>query len=775
METEGLRKRLEEYPPLNMTYIVEEFVENCGALLLIKDLRGAIKLVNRKWEEVVGVSRKEALDKLPEELFPPEVARQFRKNDDIVLKDGRAIEVEEFLEGPTGRRYFIANKFPLRGADETITGLCGVITEITDRKRAEEALRESELLLNKSQSVARIGSYCLELISGKWSGSPMIDDIFGVDDGFACDVEGWLGLIHPDDLEGMSDHLVRHVLQEHKRFDREYRILRHDTGELRWVHGLGELEFDADGNPIKMIGTIQDITARKETEQSLIESEIRYKALHNASFGGIGIHDHGVILECNRGLCDLTGYSYKELIGMDGLLLIEDNSRQMVMDHIRSGTEVPYETLAIRKNGEIYPVRLEARNIPYKGKQVRTVEFRDLTDAKKAEREKEELERQLQQSQKMEAIGRLAGGVAHDFNNMLSVIIGHADLALDEVEEGNLLSTYLEEIEKAGRRSAELTRQLLAFARQQTVAPQTLNLSVSVSGMIRMLERLIGEQIELIWVPSDNVWPIKIDPSQIDQVLANLCVNARDAIDGVGKVTIETGNASFDADYCEENSGYMPGDFVYIAVSDTGCGMDAGTMNQIFEPFFTTKASGEGTGLGLSTIYGVVKQNDGFITVYSELGEGSTFKLYLPRFADTYDAVKVDLHHPDLHCGRGTIMLVEDEPAILRMTNRMLTSVGYEVIATSSPKEAIELAETYCEKIDMLMTDVVMPEMNGRDLARAVLSLKPDLKVLYMSGYTANVIAHHGVLDEGINFIQKPFSRTDLSEKVTSVMNPSDD
>ncbi|MFA5904538.1 MAG: response regulator [Desulfobacula sp.] len=399
----------------------------------------------------------------------------------------------------------------------------------------------------------------------------------------------------------------------------------------------------------------------------------------------------------------------------------------------------------------------------------------DITDRRLAESEKEKLQVQLTQAQKMESVGRLAGGVAHDFNNMLGVILGHAELALEQVEGNHNIYSDLEEIQKAAQRSADLTKQLLTFARKQIIEPKMLNLNRIVKQMITMLQRLIGEDIDLIWKPAQNLWPVKMDPSQIDQILANLCVNARDAIEGVGKVIIETGMVSFDEPYCTGHSGFIPGDFVLLGVSDNGSGMDKKTLNNLFEPFFTTKEMGKGTGLGLATVYGIVKQNKGFINVYSEPGQGTTFKIYLPRFFAVDQISAVAHSEKKIPAGDETILLVEDEPAILKLTRVMLERKGYSVLSAATPAEAMDLAGNHTGKIDLLMTDVVMPGMNGRDLARQLTALYPDIKLLFMSGYTANVIAHQGILDKGVAFIQKPFSKADLSVKIRSVLDEATD
>jgi len=388
----------------------------------------------------------------------------------------------------------------------------------------------------------------------------------------------------------------------------------------------------------------------------------------------------------------------------------------------------------------------------------------DITQRKK-------LEAQLSQSQKMEAIGQLAGGVAHDFNNMLGVIIGRAELAMEKVARDDTLRKDLEDILAAGLRSAEITRQLLAFARKQTIIPKILDLNKTVEGMLKLLRRLIGEDIDLAWLPGAKLWPVKMDPSQIDQILANLCVNARDAIAGVGKVTIETHKAEFDDAYCAKHKGFHPGEYVMLAISDDGVGMDKPTMDKIFEPFFTTKEMGKGTGLGLATVYGIIKQNAGFINVYSEQGYGSTFKIYLPRLSDSAgDSAKAD-QVPSTLIGHETVLVVEDEMMYLQISKSILESYGYEVLTASSPGEALRVVKEHNGKIDLLLTDLIMPEMNGKDLAKKVVSLFPDIVCLFMSGYTDNVIVHHGVLDEGIHFIQKPFSKQILSKKVRELLD----
>ena len=402
-------------------------------------------------------------------------------------------------------------------------------------------------------------------------------------------------------------------------------------------------------------------------------------------------------------------------------------------------------------------------------------EERDLINAV-AERlgrtiERNGMESQLKQAQKMESVGRLAGGVAHDYNNALSVIIGFTEMAIDGVDPTGPLRDDLDEVLKAANRATDITRQLLAFARKQTISPKVLDLNDNVESMLKMLRRLIGEDIDLVWSPGAGLWPVKMDPSQIDQIMANLCVNARDAIVGVGKVTIETENSTLDATYCADHPGFVPGEFVLLAVSDNGCGMDKEILDKIFEPFFTTKDVDKGTGLGLAMVYGIAKQNNGFVNVYSEPGQGTTIKIYLPRHGGKAVEIKRE-STAQIPQGQGeTVLVVEDDLSVLKLARQILEGLGYTVLTAGTTTEAIGLAEEHAGEISLLLTDVIMPEMNGRDLAQQLQALYPDLKHIFMSGYTANIIATRGVIDKGEHFIQKPFSRRDLAIIVRKVLD----
>ena len=388
-----------------------------------------------------------------------------------------------------------------------------------------------------------------------------------------------------------------------------------------------------------------------------------------------------------------------------------------------------------------------------------------------ADEVREKLRGQLSQSQKMEAIGRLAGGVAHDFNNMLTVIISHAECALRKLDPTQPFFEDMQEIHKAAERSANMTRQLLAFARKQLIMPKVLDLNETVEGMHNMLRRLIGEKINLIWQPGAGLWPIKMDPNQVEQILANLCVNARDAIADIGSLTISTENAILDTEQCITHNGSSPGDYVSLVVSDSGCGMNEDMLANIFEPFFTTKDVSKGTGLGLASVHGIVEQNKGFITVESEPDKGTTFRIYLPCYHDKTMEMRPEDAAISSAQGNETILIVEDESAILGIISLLLKGYGYNVLIAATPDEAMKLSEKHAGAINLLLTDVKMPKMNGRDLARKLLSLYPKLKCLFMSGYTADILTSEGLLDAGVNFISKPFQVNALADKVREILD----
>jgi len=641
------------------------------------------------------------------------------------------------------------------------------------RQRSEEHLRQSRARYEKAQKMGKVGNWEYNIQTTEFWGSDEAKRIYGFDpdqDGFTTDeVETCI-----PERERVHQALVD-LLEKGKDYHLEFDIITKDTRERNTIISIAELEKDKEGKPLKISGVIQDVTTSKKAAEALQKSEERLRAIfqaaRNVSFIITDMEDPDPhILEFSPGAETIFGYDKTEVIGKPvSMLHLPRDAAKFPQAHerMRQGkTGFSGETTLVRKSGEQFPALFSTYPLFDLHGEVYAglgVSF-DVS-------EKQKLEAQLLQAQKMESIGRLAGGVAHDFNNMLSIILGNTEMILEDMGPNHPFAVNLSEAHHAAQRSADLTKQLLGFARKQTVEPRMLNLNDTVGAMLNMLKRLIGEDIDLAWQPMDDLWPVFMDPSQADQILVNLSVNARDAIQGTGRVTIETANVSFDEAWCRENPGFSPGAFVMIALSDTGCGMDKTTLDHLFEPFFTTKAVGRGTGLGLANVYGIVKQNKGFINVYSELDQGTRFKIYLPCHSHRIIPAEKPVLVQATDRGRETLLLVEDEEAILRVTTLILERLGYTVLAAAGPKEAIQLAQGQGHKISLIITDVIMPEMGGRDLAVHLSALYPNLKCLFMSGYTADAVSHHGILDKGLEFIHKPFSTQELSAKIRKILD----
>jgi two-component system, cell cycle sensor histidine kinase and response regulator CckA len=763
------RKKTEEELS-NERNLIANIMETSPVGITTVDSMGTITFANSKAVAILGLSKDEIsqitynaptwhISDLDGKPFPDD-----RLPFNIVMSTGKSVfDVQHAIQWPDGKRILLSiNGAPMIDADGHMTGMVASIEDITQRKTAEE----NYLTLFREM----IDGFALHEIICDEDGFPADYRFLDINPAF----ERITGL----KAEELVGHAVLEIMPETERYWIETYGKVALTGEPAFFESysveLGK-HFEVTAfqpAPNQFACIFADITERKKVEEEIRRRDSKYRELvEHAQDGIFTITVQGQFLLVNTKFCQMLGYTLEECLHRNILDTYPDDIRpvgtQRLAD-LQTGKALRFERPMKRQDGGI--VFIEAIAWKDSDGNVQAI-VRDITERKQVEEEKAKLQDQLLQAQKMESVGRLAGGVAHDFNNMLGVILGHVEMAMEQVDPGQMIYADLQEIKKAAERSTDLARQLLAFARKQTVSPKVLDLNDTVGEMLKMLQRLIGEDIHLAWVPGANTWPVKVDPSQIDQVLANLCVNARDAIAGVGKVTIETGNISFDEDYCSEHAGFTVGEYALLAVSDDGCGMDKETLSKLFEPFFTTKETGKGTGLGLATVYGIVKQNEGFINVYSEPDKGTTFKIYLPRHIGKAKRVLVTgLKEPAMR-GKETVLVVEDEPAILSLSRRMLEKQGYHVIAAATPGEAIRLAEAYAGEIQLLMTDVVMPEMNGRDLARKLLSFYPNLKRLFMSGYTANVIAHHGVLDEGVHFIQKPFSIKDLAAKVREAID----
>lgn len=544
----------------------------------------------------------------------------------------------------------------------------------------------------------------------------------------------------------------------------------------KWFYVVGTPICDQDGVVYKQSIMI-DITDRKRMEETLVFSEERQRLFREHVPFAIAMLDREMRYLCasrrwvtqykldNR---DLLGLSHYEAFPRIPERWKEVHRRALAGETVRNA-----EDCITRANGCVQWLRWEVRPWRQANGEIGGIVIfgEDITERKLADQESEKLRKQLFQAQKMETVGRLAGGVAHDFNNMLGVIMGYTDLALNLVSPEDRLHANLQKIQRATEKAADIIRQLLAFARKQMTAPVVLDLNETVESMLKILHHLLGEDIDIVWKPRSEIPSVRMDPTQLDQILANLCINTRDAIGGVGKITIETNTVSLDEAYCSDHADVFPGEFVMLIVSDDGCGMDKQILDNLFEPFFTTKDRDKGTGLGLSTVYGIVKQNGGFINVYSEVDHGTTFKIYFPSVhAEVSWGEKTTEKKPNLR-GSETILLVEDDESILALIKTVLEDYGYSVLATDKPSQALKMALSHLGPIHLLITDVLMPEMNGKELRNQLQGLQHEFKCIYMSGYTYDVIAHQGVIEEEMNFLQKPFSVLSLLEKVRDILD----
>jgi len=997
-------------------------VEQLPVTVVVTDARGRIQYVNPAFTLITGYRPEEAIGATPRILKSGVQDRVFYEKLWGTILSGvpwRGEVVNRRKDGAPYVQELIVQ--PVRDVSGRVGHFIGIGHDVTEQRQAQEALRESAEALLESQRVARLGSYKADIARGTWTCTPVLDEIFGLTPEFRKDVPGWVEIIHPDDREQVARYYARDVLEHGRRFDREYRIIRARDGQVRWVHGLGEVVYDHEGKPQSLIGTIQDITEQKLAQQRLTESEAQFRALSDQSLTGIAlIQEGGRLVYVNPRLAEMFGYTPEEMLGLRTVDVVHEDDRAMMRESIRQRLSGEVERVhhffkGVRKDGTTIDVELFGRSLTYLGQpatlssllditeqrkaetQLRAqerrfrsliensaegiglidgdstaiylspaftrmlrypvaewlgrpllelvhpddlseaaralagglelpgvpiswqfrfrdaagtwrwmegtavnlitdpavggivVNWREVTERKQAEEalraserrartlfdtvhlivlgldargrvdyvnpfflqltgyateevlgqswaerfvpererlevgqafvelleqnlhayrqsaivtkagqerliawnntvlrdahgrptgslsigeditEQRRLEAQLRQAQKMEAVGQLTGGIAHDFNNILMAILGYTDFLLPAVQTSPALSEDVREIRKAADRATVLTRQLLAFSRRQVLVPQLLDLNLLVSEMSKMLQRLIGADVELRTHLAEGLGTVRADPGQLEQVIMNLVLNARDAMPAGGSLDIGTGNVDLDRGYVASHPYVTPGRYVTFWVSDSGIGMSQEALSHVFEPFFTTKPQGKGTGLGLATVYGIVKQSGGHITVYSELDKGSTFKIYLPR-ADEPAPAPAETVEGEAVGGHETVLIVDDDDGVRTLVRRVLDEQGYRVMAANGPAAAREAVQSNGH-IDLLITDVVMPGQSGRDLADELVARLPGLKVLYMSGYTQDAIVHRGILDPGIHFVNKPISAEALLRTVRDLLN----
>jgi PAS domain S-box-containing protein len=751
-------------------------VDNAMDAIVSVDGEQRIVLFNPAAEKMFRCSRDEALGQ-PLERFIPE---RFRGRHMEWIRAFAQTGVTRRLEGSRGTITGLrrdGEEFPIEasvskvhlGGEDVFTA---ILRDVAERTGRIERLHESEERFRQLAETIQEVFWIRDPAANKvLYVSPAYERIWGRSRERLYDnPSDWLEPIHPEDRSRALEAL-------HDLTSVVYRIVRGD-GSVRWIHDRAFPVRNDAREVTRVVGVAEDITERKRGEDELRQAEERFRSLYeSATVGLYRTTPDGRILMANPAALRMLGYDSLEELARRNLAdegFEPAYPRKEFQARLeRDGVIVGLESVWLRRDGSPMFVRESARLVRdakgaplyYDGT------FEDVTGRKEAEEAHRELEAQLRQSQKMEAVGRLAGGVAHDFNNMLSVILGYADLALRKTSPVDPLRHNLEQIRGAARRSADLTRQLLAFSRRQTIAPRVLDLNVQMKGMERLLHRLIGEDIDLGFRLSPEVWPVFVDPSQVDQVLANLAVNSRDAMPDGGRLDVETRNVVLDEAFGQGHPDVRPGEYVMLAVSDNGCGMDDKTLERAFEPFFTTKPESKGTGLGLSTVYGIAQQNGGSATISSEPGGGTTVRLYLPRSRSAEKAEPMPSAPAAPARGHETVLLVEDEAQLREIAKELLETLGYTVLDAASPGDALTLCETHEGRIDLLLTDVVMPAMNGKELAARIEPLKPGIRVLFMSGYTADAIAHRGVLDPGVVFLEKPFSFETLASGVRRALD----
>lgn len=747
----------------------EFFIQNNGEL--------GLNYVSERVEEVFGLSPEKWQTLFPEFLsnIHPDDQGEFLISIRRAAETLSAWKFEGRYVKPSGEMiWFRGLSSPTKHSECIIFD--GILLDITEGKREQQARKDSE---EKFFSAFHGSPEAININSAEDGAYLEINEAFLRKTGFKReDVIGQTPSTLNVWVDRNTSKLYADELKSRGAVHNFEARLRIPSGEIR--HFLLSTKLVTLQGKKCSLNYSVDITERKkaeddlrESEKNLRESEEKFRMIFEFAPVPLTISDlNGRYIDVNEHMCKRTGLRREEMIGrrredlpQSARAVNPEDETRLKVKFVRQGWIENEQLEMIRvSTNEHFTALCSGRRIELGGQPCVIAMVLDIS-------EKKRLEEQLHHAQKMESVGRLAGGVAHDFNNMLGVILGHTDLAMRRIEPDNPLRSHLHEIQKAAERSANLTRQLLTFARRQPIAPKLLDLNETVEGMLKMLQRLIGEDIVLEWLPADGLWPVRMDPSQLDQILVNLCVNARDAISGVGRITIESANISFDEAIFTEAPYLISGDYVLLAVSDNGCGVDRKIQEKLFEPFFTTKEMGKGTGLGLATVYGIVKQNNGLIHVYSEPGQETTFRIYLPRQAGKTEIDNPEQNHTPIIKGSETVLVVEDEMALLNLTVIMLEGQGYKVLPAIAPVEALQLAEKHVHDIHLLISDVIMPNMNGPELAGKLQERFPNLKCLFVSGYTSNIIAQHGVLDQGVHFIQKPFSKKTLTDKVREVLD----
>ncbi len=746
-----------------------------GDGVIASDTMGRVTLMNPVAEVLTGWNKEEALGRPVSEVFDVlnEDTRQPVENPvDRVLRDGQVVGLgnHTVLITPEGMERPIADSgAPIFDEKGQITGVVLVFRDQSEEREAEARLFRTNALLERAEEMARMGWWEFDFQRRIVFSSSSAQRIYGhnADYWTIKDIQA----IPLPQYRPALDQAMQALVETGQPYDVEFTIRRPSDGAIVDIHS--QAQYDPKIN--KAFGVIQDITERKRAESALRESEARYRSLFQANRAVIWLVDtaDGSIVDANAAASAYYGWSREELLSMrvSDINTLSWEDLKVEMEDVRAIRRQLFEFKHRLADGTLRDVEVFSGPISVDGRNCIYSIIYDITERKQAEEAREHLRGQLLQSQRLESVGRLAGGIAHDLNNMLSPILGYSDMLLIELPEGDRRRGYVQQISLAGTRARDLVRQLLAFGRKQTLVVELADLNQVITGFLTLLQRTVREDIVFETVLQPGLPSVRIDCGQIEQVLMNLAINAQDAMPEGGKIILETGVRDLDEQYAFTHTEAAPGRYVVLIVSDTGTGMSAEVREQIFSPYFTTKEKGKGTGLGLAMVYGIVKQHHGHIWVYSEPDQGTTFKVYLPAAEAASESLPREpvTTEPE-SSGSGVVMVVEDNEMVRQLVVDILSHCGYSVLEAEGGAECLRMLEAMPKAPDLLLTDVVMPGMNGKALYQQAVHLVPQLKVLYMSGYTENVIASQGVLEEGLHFIQKPFSSSALTAKVRQVL-----
>lgn len=749
-----------------------DFFDNATDAIYVHDLSGRYTLVNNAGVKLIGYTRSEILQMNIADIVPRHYIEHIKRNFDRKLRDQGATIYEVEVVAKDGARIPVEVNSRLIYERGVTVGVQGTARDISERKRAEQALRESEERFRNLFENAKDVLFTCDL-SGNFTSLNRAGELL-----MEYSRAEAVGMNFAEIVAPEHRHIVRTMLNRKAAGDRAttYELEVITKSRRRVLFEISSRSIYRDGKVVGVQGSARDITERKSAEEALRKSEEQYRILFESNPLPMWVFDLDTLapLALNEAAVRHYGFTREAFLSLTLKDLHPSTGEAESISNRLHGIEGLSDLGEWRHRtavGNIINVEITANVTQFSRRRAGVILAHDITERKRAEDALNSSQLQLQQSQKLEAIGQLAGGVAHDFNNLLTAIIGYTDLSLRRLASDHPVRRHLGETKKAAERAASLTRQLLAFSRKQILEPKILDLNLVVTDMHKMLQRLIGEDVTLSTNLARPLGKVKADPGQVQQIIMNLIVNARDAMPRGGMATIETGNVKLDEVYVLGRAAVQPGDYVMLAISDSGAGMDEKTLARIFEPFFTTKEAGKGTGLGLSTVYGIVKQSGGYISAYSEVGAGTVFKVYLPQIGSNEIPLNAATPVKTNVRGTETILLAEDEGVVRRMARVILESAGYRVMEAPGGAEALEIFNSHRDEIQLLVTDVIMPEVSGRVLAERIRLIRPDLPVLYMSGYTDDAIVRHGLLSDGLQFLQKPFTSEVLTRKVRDVLD----